>query len=152
MSPRRKTVGGPPSAPVGVDRFDWEVVSFVLHWAPYGGADDDDVVPTFGMPYRQLEVRFAEIVNELAVRTVGGGLRLDRQQRELLRRAVKILPTEGQTGSGRPASPADSAATLSPTDGEWVVRRGLRQWRPKTVRVLGGQAGRAEIPGGTSGS
>ena len=135
MPARKKAPLRPASAPAGVDRFDWEVVTFVLHWAPYGGADDADVVPTFGMPYRRLEKRFAAIVNDLALRTVGGEVRLDRQQREVLRRAVKLLPE----ASGPP--PMDSTVALSPTAGEWVVRRGLRHWRPRPARGVDAPAG-----------
>lgn len=77
------------SAPAGVDRFDWEILAYVVSWAPYSGPSEDDVMPAFGMTLHQLEERFALIVEVLLARR---RLQLNRQQRELLGRAVKLRP------------------------------------------------------------
>ena len=75
------------SAPAGVDRFDWEVVAFMVSWAPYGGPSEDDVLPAFGMTCSQLEERFALIVDALSARR---RLRLTLSQHQLFMRAVEL--------------------------------------------------------------
>lgn len=77
--------------PIGVDRFDWEIVTFVVKWAPYGGPREDDVIPTFGMTCQELQKRFTAIVNAM----IGSEtLRVTRRQHELLKRAVALLETD----------------------------------------------------------
>lgn len=76
------------SAPAGVDRFDWEIVTFMVSWAPYGRPDEEVVLPRFGLTCRQLEERFCVCVSNL---TVSRHLRLNRQQRDVLKRAVVLL-------------------------------------------------------------
>lgn len=77
--------------PIGVDRFDWEIITFVVRWAPYGGPKEDDVMPTFGMTCEELQKRFTAIVSAL-IRSES--LRVTRGQHELLARAVDLLPPE----------------------------------------------------------
>jgi hypothetical protein len=47
---------------VQLDRFDWELVDFVLTWQPYGGPREEDVMPLFGMTCERLHQRLRESV------------------------------------------------------------------------------------------
>lgn len=80
-----------PSTPIGVDRFDWEIVAFVVKWAQYGGPREDDVMPAFGMTCQELQKRFTTIVNAL-IRSES--LRVTRQQHELLKRALELVAAD----------------------------------------------------------
>ena len=40
----------PPAPGPAVDRFDMEIVEFMLSWAPYGGPPEEECVPLFGCP------------------------------------------------------------------------------------------------------
>lgn len=84
-----------PSIPIGVDRFDWEIVTYVVKWAPYGGPREDDVMPTFGMTCQELGKRFNVIVNSLIN---SESLLVTRRQHELLKRAVELLDTGFRAG------------------------------------------------------
>lgn len=84
------SAGGADSTPIGVDRFDWEIVTFAVQWAPYGGPGDEDVMPAFGIMSHEFQKRFTVIVNAL-IRS--DELRVTRRQHELLTRAVELLET-----------------------------------------------------------
>jgi hypothetical protein len=45
-----------------LDRFDLEIVEFMLTWAPYGGPTEQECMPLFGMTPARLEIRFRTIV------------------------------------------------------------------------------------------
>lgn len=148
MSPRAKPVR-PVRAPAGVDRFDWEIVCFMLSWAPYGGASEEDVFSGFGMTGQQLNERFAAIVSRL---TVPGSLRLNRSQRELLKRAADHLAQNaGQQGRRKAASPGrrEGSDGLASTEGAWMTRRGLWHWVPRSPAGATPESGRTE-PGAGS--
>lgn len=82
---------GAHSTPIGVDRFDWEIVTFAVTWAPYGGPEDEDVMPAFGITRQEFQRRFAAIVNAL-IRS--DELRVTRRQHQLLERAIELLKTD----------------------------------------------------------
>lgn len=75
------------TAPDRVDRFDWEILDFVVQWAPYGGPAEEEVLPRFGMTREQLQARFSDVVMELTSRR---RLRLTAEQRQLLGNAVAL--------------------------------------------------------------
>ncbi len=70
--------------PVGrvIDRFDMEIVEFVLCWAPYGGPPEDECMPRFGMTVDRLWTRFRDIVE------TGHRRHLSTTERALVERAA----------------------------------------------------------------
>lgn len=98
-------------------------MAFVVSWAPYGGPDEETVLPLFGLTCQQLQERFPVIVSNL---TISRHLRLNFQQRELLKSAVKLLPL------GEAEYERECSTVALP--GEWVARRGLRYWRPRRAQ------------------
>ncbi len=99
-----------------VDGIDWEIVEFVVRWAPFGGPDPEEALPRFGMTCEQLSARCAQIVSRLG----GFETLLDGRRRALLERARQFLESGG----------AD-IATLDPMSrpGRWVARRGVWHWQ-----------------------
>lgn len=79
------------TAPERIDRFDWEIMAFVVQWAPYGGPSEDEVLPRFGMTGEQLKARFTAVVTALMSRR---GLKLTPVQRQVLGNAVALHLTE----------------------------------------------------------
>ncbi|BBZ03790.1 hypothetical protein MCHIJ_32270 [Mycolicibacterium chitae] len=111
--------------PQPVDDIDWEIVEFVVNWAPFGGPDPEEALPRFGMSCEQIWARFTDIVDEVG----RSDARLDRRRRELVRRARRVL---GRADGGAPhrssaSDPADPLAISAP--GHWVARRGVWYWR-----------------------
>jgi hypothetical protein len=76
---------------------DWEILRFVVSWAPYGGPHDEETVPRFGMNSERLKARFAEIVRALD----SGNAPLDFDQRQLLRRACELAASATRQGHPR---------------------------------------------------
>ena len=102
---------------MGVDRFDWEIITYMVSWAPYAGPREDDALPAFGMTNSQLQERFTAIVTELHNRP----LRLNREQYELLWSAMELV---SEQSSERTKDPT----LLAAPQGRWVARRGTRRW------------------------
>ncbi|BBZ03808.1 hypothetical protein MCHIJ_32450 [Mycolicibacterium chitae] len=104
-----------PVAPV-IDGIDWEIVEFVVRWAPFGGPDPEEALPRFGMTSEQLSARCAHIV----ARVGRFESRLDGHRRALLGRARQFLESGGT-----------DIATLDPMarPGRWVARRGVWHWQ-----------------------
>ena len=50
-----------------MDWFDRRIVQYVLHWQPFGGPPEEEVLPRFGMSLPQLNRRFNRIVNRMEV-------------------------------------------------------------------------------------
>ncbi|MBX7446932.1 hypothetical protein GR927_02920 [Mycolicibacterium sp. 3033] len=69
-----------------MDSFDRQLVSFVLTWAPFGGPDDEDAFPRFGLRTAAVWQRFERILDAVAA----GQLRLDDSDAELIRRAGEL--------------------------------------------------------------
>ncbi|WP_229481827.1 hypothetical protein [Mycolicibacterium mageritense] len=74
-----------------IDEFDWDIVRYVVEWAPYGGPLDEDILPRFGMDAQRLDARFIELVSAL---TLHSGTLLNHRQRRLLARARELIPPE----------------------------------------------------------
>ncbi|MHC9297511.1 hypothetical protein ACRCUN_34080, partial [Mycobacterium sp. LTG2003] len=74
-----------------VDQFDWDIIRYVVEWAPYGGPLDEDILPRFGMDAQRLNARFIELVSAL---TMGSGRLLNQRQRRLLDHARKLVRPE----------------------------------------------------------
>lgn len=68
-----------------MDRFDREILEFVLNWAPYGGPPAGDALPLFGLTDRQLGDRIRCII----VHSLAG--RLSPDDRDLLLRVLGAL-------------------------------------------------------------
>ena len=71
-----------------MDSFDRQLVSFVLTWAPFGGADDEDTFPRFGLRAGAVWQRFERILDAVAA----GQLRVRDGDAELIRRAGELRP------------------------------------------------------------
>ncbi|WP_142282869.1 hypothetical protein [Mycobacterium aquaticum] len=119
----------------------------MVDWAPYGGPDEEDTLPRFGMDVHRLKARFVELVTEL---TRHSGTVLTERQRHLLTRARELVPSM----SCRPASSTARAHRsgnntpttlgLSPADGQWTMRHGLWFWKQKAQQQE--SAGRPTTP------
>lgn len=68
-----------------IDDFDREIVHFVLEWAPFGGAADEDAFTRFGLDWSQLCERVGGLVGTAAVKP-----RLHPEDRILLARAGAV--------------------------------------------------------------
>lgn len=75
------------------DPFHWEIIAFMVSWAPYGGPSDEDALPTFGMNCQDLVARFNKVVRAL----MGQRAHLSEQQLDLLLRAERLLPPIGNS-------------------------------------------------------
>lgn len=47
-----------------IDRFDRELLQYLLAWAPYGRPPRENCLPHFGIPAHRFEQRIREIVSE----------------------------------------------------------------------------------------
>ena len=106
-----------------LDRFERDVLEFVLRWAPYGGPRDEDTLPQFGMTCERLRERFRAIVRDF---TKAGDAGADHA---LIDRAVRLLEAELQAARAV-AAPAHAGAPggLQPPRGAgWRMVRGV--WR-----------------------
>lgn len=92
--PRSATTSDHPSvteAPIRaaadptLDRFDRDIVEFLLRWNPYGGPPDDEVMPQFGMSREDLSVRAVDVI----LAGLAGALTDD--ERHLLRRGAAVF-------------------------------------------------------------
>lgn len=110
------------------DPFHWELIVFMVSWAPYGGPSDEDALPRFGMNSKDLATRFNDVVQALARMRK----HLSEQQHELLQRAQRLLPSDSPRSCSIDSQSAARSATgigLSPTQGHWRLSRGLWHWR-----------------------
>lgn len=112
-----------------VDSFDWEIIRFLVSWAPYGKPDDEDVLPRFGISYQLLILRFADVVRTLSATAH----RLNHQERQLLTRAHELLPQVAAAPPGvhdaDPSPRRSTAIDLSEADGQWVMCHGVWHWK-----------------------
>ena len=82
------------------DRFTWDMIEFVVNWAPYGEASEEEVFPRFGMNGQDLQIRVCDLVCRLALTHHGS---LSRQLHELLNHALATVglcgerPTNGSS-------------------------------------------------------
>ena len=97
----------PPGPPV--DRFDLEIVEFMLAWAPYGGPPADECVPLFGMSRDRLLARFRAIVAD------GERRHLGESEVALLERAATLIEIR-------------SVRAAEPSLGNRVLRNGVWRW------------------------
>ncbi|MBJ8344330.1 hypothetical protein JGU72_06560 [Antrihabitans sp. YC2-6] len=67
-----------------MDRFDREILEFLLAWAPYGGPPAEEVLAEFGLSADQLDERLHRIVS--TQRTS----RLSADERQLALRAANL--------------------------------------------------------------
>ena len=96
-----------PAAPV--DRFDMEIVEFMLAWAPYGGPPTEECVPLFGMSRDRLLARLRAIVASGERRNLG------KCDLALLERAAALVE-------------ARSVKLVEPSLGNRMMRRGVWRW------------------------
>ncbi|GAS91600.1 uncharacterized protein RMCB_5696 [Mycolicibacterium brisbanense] len=118
---------GPCAADVvRVDDFDWDIVTFILRWAPYGGPSEEECWPRFGMTCAQLHTRFADIMRKLGG---FGHANLSDRQRELVRQGQRLLATVTGEPTPVPSTPDVRLATdLSEAPGHWSLRQGVWHW------------------------
>ncbi|OBG86238.1 hypothetical protein A5699_22040 [Mycobacterium sp. E802] len=110
-----------------IDRFDWEIIEFVVSWANYGGPRDEDTFPLFGMDAQRLLVRFSNVVLRLRA---GCDAALTLEQYKLLRRAASLnadLNRQGQTPGTTKSG--NSPLDLSASAGEWFQHQGIWHWQ-----------------------
>lgn len=50
-----------------MDWFDRRIVQYMLHWQPFGGPPEEEVLPRFGMSLPQLNRRYHRIVKRMEV-------------------------------------------------------------------------------------
>lgn len=104
----------PPALAPPIDRFDLEIVEFMLSWAPYGGPPRDECVPLFGMSRDRLLARFHRIVSAGERRHLGSA------ELAMLDRAAELMDVS--------TTVEDSLPT-----GRWVLRQGVWRWSERPV-------------------
>lgn len=79
---------------VGINRFDRDILTYMLLWDPHGDLEDEDLFPMFGMNVEQFRQRFAELVASY------DQLVLHPADRDLVECARRYRPrcTESRTG------------------------------------------------------
>ena len=70
-----------------MNSYEQELLSFMVTWAPFGGPQDEDAFPRFGLAVEQLWDRFARMVLSLESRAT----ELEGYDTELLWRARRLL-------------------------------------------------------------
>ena len=70
------------------DTFVWQILEFMVIWAPYGGPPAEETMPRFGLSRRDFHMRFREIVAEF---TAGGSAGFTLAQLRLLATARAVL-------------------------------------------------------------
>ena len=108
-----------------VSEFDWELLTFVVQWASYGGPSPEDVLPNFGMTC----IRFRERVEEIIDYARRRPHRVGPERRELVGRAAEWLSTltdDSPYGRPTPAEPeaVDPLMAEGPT-----LTRGVWRWQ-----------------------
>jgi hypothetical protein len=48
---------------MGMDRFDRDILKYMLLWDPHGGLNDEDLYPEFGMNVHQFRRRFVDLIS-----------------------------------------------------------------------------------------
>ncbi len=110
--------GNDPAVPgPAIDRFDMEIVEFVLSWAPYGGPPSEECLPLFGMRVDHLEARFRAIVR------TGQRHHLGEDERVLLERATTLLDAITCEAN------EPQEYQHSPPHGRWLMRQGVWRWQ-----------------------
>ena len=79
------TLTGDGSRKRQLDRFDRDLLVFILSWAPYGGPPDNECFVEFGMSAERVRERCVQVVS--TTRAVDCG----DEERELLLRTCKLL-------------------------------------------------------------
>lgn len=94
LSPRRSgTVNGGESGKRKLDRFDRDLLTFMLSWAPYGGPPTDECFVEFGMDAERVRERCMQVICTARPADFGD------TEHSLLLRASRLL-------LGPPAPPA----------------------------------------------
>ncbi|MGA5536188.1 hypothetical protein [Mycolicibacterium nivoides] len=105
-----------------LSEFDWDLVTFVVRWARYGGPDPEEVLPNFGMTCARLRERLGQIVEY----TDRHPHRLTAAQKELVARAERWLST---LDAGQSNGTAADGADLLEVQGQPTLRRGIWRWQ-----------------------
>ncbi|OBF26401.1 hypothetical protein [Mycobacterium sp. ACS4331] len=110
-----------------VSEFDWELVTFVVQWARYGGPDPGEVFSRFGMTCSRMRERLDEIIAYVRRRPH----RANAEQRELIalaERWLSVLPGDSPYSAPVAPSPEDALGV----EGEPILSRGVWRWRKET--------------------
>ncbi|BBZ35789.1 hypothetical protein [Mycolicibacterium confluentis] len=111
-----------------IAEFDWDLVTFVVQWARYGGPEPEEVLPRFGMTCTRLRERLDEII----VYAHQHPDRMKAEQRELIVRVERWLSTLAEDSPY--SAPVDSPP-VDPlgVDGQPILSRGIWRWRQETL-------------------
>jgi hypothetical protein len=113
-------VAGAPRYVDTLSEFDWDLVTFVVRWARYGGPDPEEVLPSFGMTCDRLRERLGQIVVHAHQRPD----QVTAAQKELVACAERWLSTLDPG----PANGTRAGADLSEL-GRPTLRRGVWRWQ-----------------------
>ena len=111
------------------DQFLWEIIEFMVRWHPYGGPDEEDALPLFGMNLKDLRVRFAAVVCDFKAQC---RLFLTERQTELLTKAQQIVSANAASECASTSPNNRHAIGLQPADGQWILRHGVWLWSSET--------------------
>jgi hypothetical protein len=113
---------------VVIDDFEWDIVAFVLRWAPYGGPSEEESLPHFGMTCAQLQTRFAGVIRKLGDFPRAS---LSDPQRDLVQQGRRLLASQ-TFGAKRTSVPRQSdvrfTTDLAEATGRWSLRHGVWHW------------------------
>jgi hypothetical protein len=134
---------------VALDDVDWELVTFVMCWAPYGGPSEEQSLPRFGMTCPQLQTRFAGVIRKLGD---FHRARLSDAQRELIEQGQRLLASQTVVDE-RTSVPRQSdvrfTTDLAGATGHRSLRHGVWHWTTggnHVVTVIDSSAG-PRLPG-----
>jgi hypothetical protein len=84
-----------------MDRFDRDILNYMLMWDPHGGLFEEDLFPEFGMNVHQFRQRFAHLVGSYDLRDLDPA---DRDLIESSRRYHRHRQFTGLRHHGTPGS------------------------------------------------
>lgn len=135
-TPGAESSAAPCTGDAYIDQFDWEIVSFVVSWHPYGGPPEGEPLRQFGMTPSRLLQRFEHVVTV----ALGQLHTLDKRQAKLLAQAgalcrgyVTQQPVVSRVG---PQRSVEAPPVL--IDGRWVRHAGgVMHWRSNDEELRG---------------
>lgn len=111
-----------------LNRFDREIIEFLLAWAPYGEPPEEESLPRFGMRADRVWNYVADIVMNRRGRLSNADDRaLVAGAAVVLARRPTLFPMSRQSEDR--LGPIETADQIDISAGQWVASRGVWRWQ-----------------------
>jgi hypothetical protein len=108
------------AASTRLDRFDREILRYMIAWAPYKGPHDEETVPEFGLYATEMRHRCAAIISN------SWSSNLAESDRDLVSKAARVLDIRPRTALNDASLIRQGRA--APSGGGRRRRRGVWTW------------------------